>query len=388
MPRILFYTSSFSLQSGATYCMMHTAQELARQKRKEVLLALPESDAPALAKFATAQKDFAAIYTNRHTYKLSKRAQPFKYLLDALLGVAQLYQWLKKNPAAIVHVNDLLDFHAAIAGRLAGCKVIWHLRTVRPKWMVAPFLLLLRTLSTRVLAVSQATADKMLGKSFRKVTVVYDSPPDANVFDPQKYSAEIRASTRASLDIAETEYVVAMIGKLVRLKGHEYFIRAGKQVIAQMPNTKLVIVGGAVAGHEDYERDLQRLSRELGIASHLIFTGFRNDVPALIAASDVMLQVSIFEDPFPGVVLQGMAMAKPVLASRLGGIPEQIEDAVTGYLVDPHDSIGIAQRIISLLQDASQRERIGQAARKAVYEKFKDDATVIDAIYDEVLKME
>lgn len=388
MPRVLFFTSSFSLQSGATLCMMQTAQTLAREQRKEVLLALPEGDAAALAKFPAAQKDFSAIYTNRRTYKLSKRAQPLKYLLDTVIGITQFYRWLKKNPVAIVHANDLLDFHAAIAGRLAGSKVIWHLRTARPKWMVAPFLWLMRTLSTRVLAVSQATADKMLGKSFRKVTVVYDSPPDANVFDPQKYSAEQRASTRASFDIAATEHVVTMIGKLVRLKGHEYFIRAGKHVITQMPNTKLVIVGGVVTGHEEYAEEMQRLACELGIERNVIFTGFRNDVPALIAASDVMLQVSIFEDPFPGVVLQGMAMAKPMLASRLGGIPEQIDDGVSGFLIDPHDGKGIAQRVVALLNDAPQRERIGQAARRAVYTKFKDDAAVIDAIYDEVLKME
>lgn len=386
MARVLFFTSSFSLQSGATLCMMQTAQTLARDRRKEVLLALPEGEAAALAKFPAAQKDFAAIYANRRTYKLSKRAQPLKYLCDTIIGIAQLYRWLKKNPAAIVHANDLLDFHAAVAGRLAGSKVIWHLRTVRPKWMVAPFLLLMKLLSARVLAVSQATADKMLGKSFRKVTVVYDSPPDASVFDPQKYSAEHRARTRASLNIADTDHVVAMIGKLVRLKGHEYFIRAGKHVIAQMPNTKLVIVGGAVAGHEEYEQELQRLARELGLERNVIFAGFRNDVPAIIAAADVMLQVSIFEDPFPGVVLQGMAMKKPVLASRLGGIPEQIDDGVSGFLVDPHDGSGIAQRIVALLNDAPERERIGEAARRAVYAKFKDDAVVIDGIYDEILK--
>lgn len=367
--------------------MLFTAQEIARQGWKAVLLALPENDKAELEKFSNVRAAFAAIYTNRHTYKLSKRSRPLKYVIDTIIGVAQLYRWLKKNPVAIVHANDLLDFHAAIAGRLAGSKVIWHLRTVRPKWMVAPFLFMLRTLSTRVLSVSQATADKMLGKSFRKVTVVYDSPPDAKIFDPQKYSAENRQALRQSLGIAESDYVVGMVGKLVRLKGHEYFIRAGKQIIEQMPNSKLVIVGGAVAGHEEYEQALRRLANELGIHKNLIFTGFRSDVPGLIAAFDVMLQVSIFEDPFPGVVLQGMAMEKPVFASRLGGIPEQIDDGVNGFLVDPRDGFTIAQRILALLNDAPQRERIGKAARRAVYAKFQDDAAVINGIYDEILKL-
>jgi len=366
--------------------MLRTAQEIARQGWKEVLLALPEQDTPELEKFSSARSCFAAIYANRHTYKLSKRSRPSKYAIDTIKGIAQLYRWLKKNPVAIVHANDLLDFHAAIAGWLAGSKVIWHLRTVRPKWMVAPFLFLMRMLATRVLSVSQATADKMLGKTFRKVTVVYDSPPDTKLFDPQKYSAEQKKAVRQSLGIAETDYIVGMVGKLVRLKGHEYFIRAGKHVIDRMPNTKLVIVGGTVQGHEEYEQELQRLAKALGIQNNLIFTGFRSDAPAIIAAYDVMLQVSIFEDPFPGVVLQGMAMEKPVLASRLGGIPEQIDDGVNGFLVDPRDSFGIAQRIIALLKDAPLCERLGKAARRAVYAKFKDDAEVINGIYDELLR--
>lgn len=386
MSRVLFFTSSFSLQSGATHCMMHTAQTLARQHRKEIVLALPQQDEAALEKFPSAQTDFAALYLNRRTYKLSKRARPLQYIFDTIVGVAQLYRWLKKNPAEIVHANDLLDFHAAIAGRLAGGKVVWHLRTVRPKWMVAPFLWLMKLFSTRVLAVSQATRDKMLGKSFRKATVVYDSPPDARVFDPKKYSLTERAALRNALGIEPQAYVVGMIGKLVRLKGHEYFIRAGAAVIAQIPHCKLMIVGGIVPGHEAYAEELQNLARELGIQEHLLFTGFRNDVPALIAACDAMLQVSIFEDPFPGVVLQGMAMEKPVLASRLGGIPEQIDEGVNGFLVDPRDSEGIAQRLVALWQDEPQRARLGQAARQAVYAKFKDDAAQVNAIYDEILK--
>lgn len=366
--------------------MMHTAQTLARQHRKEIMLALPQQDETALEKFPSAQKDFAAIYLNRRTYKLSKRARPLQYVIDTIVGITQLYRWLKKNPVAIVHANDLLDFHAAIAGWLAGSKVVWHLRTVRSKWMVAPFLGLMKLLSTRVLAVSQATRDRMLGKSFRKTTVVYDSPPDAHVFDPQKYSLKERAALRNTLGIAPQAYVVGMIGKLVRLKGHEYFMRAGAAVVAQIPHCKLMIVGGIVAGHEAYAEELQNLAQALGIQNHLLFTGFRNDVPALIAACDAMLQVSIFEDPFPGVVLQGMAMEKPVLASRLGGIPEQIDEGVNGFLVDPHDSNGIAQRLVALWQDEPQRARLGQAARQAVYAKFKDDAAQVNAIYDEILK--
>jgi glycosyltransferase involved in cell wall biosynthesis len=146
-----------------------------------------------------------------------------------------------------------------------------------------------------------------------------------------------------------------------------------------------MIVGGPVPGHEQYERSLKDLADELGLSSRLIMTGFRADVPALIAIFDVMLQLSIFDDPFPGVVLQGMAMEKTVAASNRGGVVEQIDDGVTGILIDPHDAAGAAQRLSELLQNAPERQRLGAAARRAVYHKFKDDAVIIKAIYDSLL---
>ncbi len=386
--RILFYTSSFSGQSGATHCMMRTAQTLAQLNGKLICLALPARDQSEIEKFSAAAAAFAAVHFNPGAYKLSKRRNPFyylKYVCDSARGIAAMYMWLRRHPVDIVHANDLLDFHGAIAGWLAGSKVVWHLRTVRSRLVVGPFLWIMRALSTRILAVSRDTARKMLGDSQQKVAVVYDSPPDADVFDPAKYPRAAQQRLRAALGIQDNEFVIGMVGKLVRLKGHEAFLRACQRLLKLQPHCKFIIVGGPVPGHEQYERSLRGLAGELGLSSRLIMTGFRADVPALIAIFDVMLQLSIFDDPFPGVVLQGMAMEKTVAASNRGGVLEQIEDGVTGILVDPHDAAGVAQRLSELLENAPGRQRLGTAARRAVYHKFKDDAVIINAIYDSLL---
>ena len=386
--RILFYTSSFSAQSGATHCMVRTAQALALLNGKLIYLAVPARDQGEMGKFSAAAATFAAVHFNPRAYKLSKRHNPFyyvKYVCDSARGIAAMYMWLRRHPVDIVHANDLLDFHGAIAGWLAGSKVVWHLRTVRSRFVVGPFLWVMRALSVRILAVSRDTARRMLGDAQQKVTVVYDSPPDADVFDPGKYPHTVRQRLRATLGIQDHEFVVGMVGKLVRLKGHEAFLRACHRLLALQPNCKFMIVGGPVPGHEQYERSVKEVADRLGLSSRLIMTGFRADVPALISIFDVMLQLSIFADPFPGVVLQGMAMEKTVAASNHGGVVEQIEDGVTGLLIDPHDAGRIAQRLSVLLQDAPERQRLGAAARRTVYHKFKDDAVTINAIYDSLL---
>ena len=189
--RILFYTSSFSGQSGATHCMVRTAQALAQVKGKTILLALPARDRAEMEKFPAARAAFAGVHFNAGAYKLSKRRNPFyyvKYVYDSVRGIAALYFWLRRHPVDLVHANDLLDFHGPLAGWLAGSQVVWHLRTVRPRLAVGPFLWMMRTLAARILAVSHATARNMLGEARPQVAVVYDSPPDPEVFNPDKYS--------------------------------------------------------------------------------------------------------------------------------------------------------------------------------------------------------
>jgi glycosyltransferase involved in cell wall biosynthesis len=388
MPNVIYYTSSFSRQSGATHTMLRTAREISRRGWKKVWLAVPERDRAEVAQVAQVNEIFEKIYYVRGAYKLSRRLNPLyyvRYLFDSIMAIKNLYHWLRENPVALVHANDLLDFHAAIAGWLLGAKIVWHLRTVRPLSVVWPFVWLMRTISSKILAVSHKTANRMLGNDIKKLAVVYNTPPDSATFDPDKYTATSRTALRRSLGIAETDFVLGFVGKLVRIKGHEFFIRAGRRFLNQHPNCKLVIVGGPVKGHEKYAQSLYKLADKLGLNGNLLLTGFRADVPELISIFDVMLVTSIYDDPFPGVVLQGMAMGKPVVASRLGGIPEIIDDGINGFLVNPRDPEKTAALMSNLLTDPVTRNKIGAAARQKVYAKFHDDFLTINQIYDSLL---
>ena len=138
------------------------------------------------------------------------------------------------------------------------------------------------------------------------------------------------------------------------------------------PNARFVIVGGELPGshHQAYAAHLKQLRHALGLDMNVIFTGFRPDVPNAMAAADVVVHCSKFPDPFPGVVLQGMACGKPVIATDIGGTGEQIEHGVSGLLIHPDDPGELAEWICRLLQDPDYRKELGQAAAHRVSTEF------------------
>ncbi|MGH3059202.1 MAG: glycosyltransferase family 4 protein, partial [Gaiellaceae bacterium] len=164
--------------------------------------------------------------------------------------------------------------------------------------------------------------------------------------------------------------------KLGRRKGHEVLIRAAPQVIASFPTARFLLVGGTLEGahHRSYAEELRQLPAKLGVERSVTFLGYRRDVAAIMAAADVVTHCSTYPDPFPGVVLQGMAMAKPVVASDLGGPREQIEDHVSGVLVRPDDPSALADAICALLEAPEWRASLGREAAFRVRSLFSTDS--------------
>lgn len=166
----------------------------------------------------------------------------------------------------------------------------------------------------------------------------------------------------------------AVVGHFARLepwKGTDVFLRAAARVARQVPEARFLVVGGSLYGRgEPYATSLPGLAEELGLAERVHFTGYRTDALDLMAGCDVVVHASRRPDPFPTVVLEGMALGLPVLATRTKGPEEQIVDGVDGLLVPPHDVSGMAGAIEALCRSPDLRSRLGRAARGAVVERF------------------
>jgi glycosyltransferase involved in cell wall biosynthesis len=169
---------------------------------------------------------------------------------------------------------------------------------------------------------------------------------------------------RQELGLKEDNILIGAIGRLVWEKGFEYLIQSIPDVLKVYPNVKILIVG------EGPLKDrLKAQGKRLKVEDHLIFTGFRNDIKEILSVIDILVIPSILEG-FPMITLEGMAVAKPIIASRIDGIEEQITDGETGLLVPSQDADALANGINRLINNRDLALRLGMNARHKVEKKF------------------
>jgi glycosyltransferase involved in cell wall biosynthesis len=184
---------------------------------------------------------------------------------------------------------------------------------------------------------------------------------------------------RAALGLPDGPLALA-VGQLERIKGHHVLLRAWPTVRRAVPDASLVLVG-------DGRRrlDLERQARRLGVADSVRFLGFCCPATPHLAACDVLVQPSLTEG-MPNVVLEAMALGRPVVATRVGGSIELIEEGETGLLVPPVDADALAGALASLLVDPDRRAALGAAGRRRAREQFSIEAVAARtaALYHEI----
>jgi glycosyltransferase involved in cell wall biosynthesis len=208
----------------------------------------------------------------------------------------------------------------------------------------------------------------------------------SNGIDIARFAPRGPAATelRAALGIGGGPLVL-IVGHLSEVKGHPTFLRAAKTVLDRVPQCRFAALGGETitAG---YGAELQRLAAELGLADRMHFLGFRNDVPAVLQAADIVALPSQAEG-LPLAVLEAMACARPVVATPVGGVPDAVVEGVTGHLVPPDDVARLAEAIVGLLQNPVRAARMGAEGRRRAETYFSLDRFVsgVERLYDELL---
>lgn len=176
--------------------------------------------------------------------------------------------------------------------------------------------------------------------------------------------------------------VVAVLARLTRLKGVEYFLRAAAIVAKRVQEARFLIVGDSVYrdgtqvfGDGAYRTELERYADRLGLGQRVVFTGFRLDIPDLLSEVAVSVLPSLSEG-LSNVLLESMAAGVPVVATKVGGNPEAVEDGATGLLVPPRDAGALADAICLLLENPAVASGFGQAGRQRVAEHFSVERMV------------
>jgi len=191
------------------------------------------------------------------------------------------------------------------------------------------------------------------------------------------------------LGIPEDAPIVAVIARLQRGKGQHIFLQAAAHVRRWWPRARFLVVGDTLFGLEpEYKAELRALADQLQLSEHVMFTGFRDDVPALLNGVDIVVHAATAPEAFGLAVAESLAMAKPVVATRGEGPAEIVEDGETGFLVSPGDAQALADKILLLLHDAGLRRRMGTKGRDMVLRRFTMERMIgeLEESYLDVLR--
>ncbi|MDN5941963.1 MAG: glycosyltransferase family 4 protein [Nitrospira sp.] len=190
-----------------------------------------------------------------------------------------------------------------------------------------------------------------------------------------------RWRTRKELSVDGETCLIGTVGRLTPVKGIPYLLQAARVLLRRGANVKVLIVGeGSI------RQDLLTQTHDLGISDNVVFLGHREDTDVLLQAMDIFVLPSLSEG-IPMALLEAMAASLPIVASRVGGIPEIIEDGVDGYLVEPMDVDNLAERCRRLIKSPEVARKMGEQGRKRVEREFSATAMAdrVASTYKELL---
>ena len=211
----------------------------------------------------------------------------------------------------------------------------------------------------------------------RRVVKIYNGI-ELGQYHPDAERGKLRNEWGISQDIP----FIGAIGRMVWQKGFKYMIQAIPDIVRDVPDAKFLLVGNG-----PLKKELDDLAKNLKIKERVIFTGFRSDIKEIMSAIDLLIIPSLLEG-FPMVTLEAMAMAKPIIATNIDGITEQITDGVNGILVSPKDPSALSRAVIRALNDSEFARTMGLSARKKVEQEFSVEKMVAETekVYLSLLK--
>jgi len=299
-----------------------------------------------------------------------------------LLAVLGFWRLLRRLRPGIVHGHLYwANVAAALGGHLAGVPAVIGGRRnlARP---LRPLRAGLRRLATSwtdlVIANSVAVRDAAKrdeGLTEDRLIVIH------NGVDGSRFDVAPDPRLRDSLGVAGSGPIVTVVANLHRSKGHPVFLQAWTSVLRAFPHAQALLVGGG-----PLRGQVESQLAALGVTGSVHLLGSRQDVPALLALTDVVAHPSLREG-FPNAVLEALAAGRPVVATDAGGTREAIVDGRTGLLVPPGDASALAAGLVRLLSNPDEARALGEAGRRLVAEHFQISTMVRahEAAYDRVL---
>ncbi|MBI4469208.1 MAG: glycosyltransferase [Acidobacteria bacterium] len=362
MPIELAYFTDASEMGGAEAYLMLLAERLDRSRFRPRLI-LPGDAA------------LAPMVESAHAANL----QVLRMERKAVSSASVLWTMFRHATPDLVHFNLPHPYACRLAiatARMAGVRAVVttnHAPTMNPRsytWRGRTLLHVVNGLVDVTIVGSEANhrlaMENYLLPSERLRTIHHGV--DTERFCPHVVGGFVR---REFLD-SSGGLLVGTIGRLSPEKGHQYFINAANLVLQRFPDARFVIVGEG-----PLRETIEARIRSAGLGGRVILTGLRRDIPELLAALDIFVLTSIFEG-LPLTLLEAMASGKPVVVPSIDGIPDAVDDGLTGLLVPPCNPERTAEAIIELLDQPSRRQEMGEAGRRRIEGAFTLERMIQD----------
>lgn len=294
-------------------------------------------------------------------------------------GFLRVRRVLADQRVSLVHTHSSIDsWLATLAARSLGIPAV---RTRHVSIPIRRRRAFVYRLAHRVITTGEAIRTGVIaaGVSPSKVVSIA-AGVDLERFHPDVCPMPVRRELQAAG--FGSGKVVGLIANIRGSKGHRDFLAAAQFVLATRPDTRFLIVGEGV-GFDDVRRQVVAMD----LAREVLLTGFRRDVEDLMAALDVLVLPSLRSEGIPQVLVQALAMAKPVVATRVGSIPEVVVDGETGALVPPGDPVSLASAIVALLADPERCRRLGHEGRVRIREAYSMERVMARTVtlYEDLL---
>lgn len=284
-----------------------------------------------------------------------------------LKAIVKLCKVIRKHRIEIVNTHSGKDtWVGGLAAKLCGAK-FFRTRHLSIPLSSSPFNFI-HHLADGTITTGIAIRDTMIATN--------GLPPDrvvsiATGVNTERFNPDTVAKSDTlmlELGLRRDDPVITMVAVLRSMKRHDILLNAAKRVLSEIPNAQFLVVGDG-----PMREIFQNLAQELGIENNVIFCGHRTDVPDILALSDIVVLTSDRFEGVPQSLSQAMAMARPIVASPIGSIPELIEDGTTGLFAETGSPESFAEMILRLLGDEQLRIKLGSAARHHILKHYTDD---------------
>ncbi len=379
---------------GSYYSLLFLLQNLDRT-RVDPLLVL-RADTPLLDRFRKAVGD-VRIFPRRPAFTFGDRAGPaLRWALRPVqracnvarfyLAVVGLARFIRRERIDLVHLNNSVTSNHdwMLASMLARVPCVTHERGLNERY--SPMARWCAPRLAAILCISQAVYDKLVEHDVSHTNLVLVH----NGLDPQTlFATATPEDVRKEFGIGLDRRIIGMVGNIREWKGQEIVVRALPLVRDLFPEVTCLFVGEATDADSAYVQRLRTLISDSGLENTVVFSGYCPNVANPLSVMEVAIHASVAPEPFGRVLLEAMAMRKPIVGSAGGAVTEIVVNGSTGLTFPPGDERALAEGVCRLLGDPAGAQRLGEAGYRRLVSDFGIEANVARtlAAYDRVLGM-